>query len=94
MGKKRIGSAVPGSVGQDTHTHDAALERFNSPEYMAMIEHRWRTMWAPKFGLDPRLKGRERAFAMAKATGLMAAIPKATQRSMREPGQDDEEIST
>jgi len=90
--KRKPGSAVPGYVGPDTRAYDAAITHFDSPEYMEMIEHRWRTVWALRFGLDPALKGRARALAMAKATGLLGVIPKATREAMeREPGQDLEE---
>lgn len=84
--EKKKNAGPPG----DTRAYDAALSVGDS---MEVIERRWLEVWAPRFGLDPKLKGRERALAMAKATGLMHAIPKATQRAMREPGQDDEEVS-
>ena len=50
-----------------------------------LVERRWREEWVPNFGLDPKLYGRERALAMAKATGLTNMIPRT-----REPGEDDE----
>jgi hypothetical protein len=98
MAAKRQGFAQP--IERDTRAHDAAVERFSSPAYMAEIERRWREVWAPKFGLDPSLTGKDRAMAMAKATGLMGALPKATRDALRaralpdrEPGQDDEEVA-
>lgn len=39
-----------------------------------LIELDWREHWAPKFGLDPKLYGKERAMAMAKATGLTKLV--------------------